>query len=77
MVMTQWARILKNDHVKVWAVAPGLLATSLGGDTDVLKKMGAKDPSIGGEVIRGVIEGKRDADTGRVVREYASPVQPW
>lgn len=77
MMMLNWARALKSDGVKVWSVAPGLLATSLGGDTEVLRKLGAKDPSIGGKVLRGVIEGRRDADVGKVVREYKTPVQPW
>lgn len=63
--------------VKVWALAPGLLATSLGGNTELLKKLGAVDPSIGGDVVRGVIEGKRDADVGKIVREYKTPIQPW
>lgn len=77
MVMLNWARSLKSDGVKVWSVAPGLLATSLGGDTEVLKRLGAKDPSIGGEVLRGVIEGKRDDDVGKAIREYKTPIQPW
>ena len=77
MMMIQWARMLKNDGVKVWSIAPGLLATNLGGDPELLKKMGAGDPSIGGTAIRGVIEGKRDEDAGKVVREYRSPIQAW
>ncbi|KAL4809799.1 hypothetical protein BDV18DRAFT_150318 [Aspergillus unguis] len=77
MLMVEWAKALKNDGVKVWAVAPGLLATSLGGNTELLKKLGAGDPSIGGVVIRKVVEGERDADAGQVVREYLSPIQPW
>jgi NAD(P)-dependent dehydrogenase (short-subunit alcohol dehydrogenase family) len=77
MMMLNWARSLKSDGVKVWSVAPGLLATSLGGNTEVLRKLGAKDPSVGGEVLRGVIEGRRDADVGKAIREYKTPVQPW
>jgi NAD(P)-dependent dehydrogenase (short-subunit alcohol dehydrogenase family) len=78
MQMVEWARVLKNDGVKVWSVAPGLLATGLGGDPALLKKIGAGDPRLGGESIRGVVEGKRDADAGRVVREYGdSKVQAW
>ncbi|TVY53624.1 Short-chain dehydrogenase/reductase tropE [Lachnellula cervina] len=77
MMMVEWAKTLKNDGVKVWAVAPGLLATSLGGDTELLRKLGAQEPSVGGDIIRGVIEGKRDADVGNVVREYLTPIQPW
>ena len=77
MLMIEWTRVLKNDGVKVWSIAPGLLATGLGGNPELLKKMGAGDASIGGTVLRGVVEGKRDADAGKVVREYDSPVQPW
>lgn len=77
MIMAEWTRILKNDGVKVWSIAPGMLATSLVQNPEHMKKMGAGDPSIGGEVIRGVVEGKRDADLGKVVREYDTPVQPW
>lgn len=31
MVMREWARILRDDGVRVWAVSPGFLATGLGG----------------------------------------------
>ncbi|PTB61645.1 NAD(P)-binding protein [Trichoderma citrinoviride] len=75
MMMREWARILKNDGVKVWAVSPGLLATGLGGDHELLKKLGAIHPRVGAEVVQGVIEGKRDADVGRVVKKDG--VQPW
>ena len=77
MMMLEWHRILQKDGVKVWSIAPGLLATGLGGNREFLKQIGAKDPSVGGTVIRNVVEGKRDAETGQVVREYDSPVQPW
>ncbi|CAG8908984.1 unnamed protein product [Penicillium egyptiacum] len=77
MLMVEWSKVLRNDGVKVWAVAPGLLATSLGGDTELLKRLGAQDPKVGGETIRRVVEGKREKDVGKVVREYVSPIQPW
>ncbi|CAI7662337.1 unnamed protein product [Penicillium glandicola] len=77
MMMVEWSKALKNDGVKVWAVAPGLLATSLGGNPELLKKLGAQDPKIGGGIIRRVVEGDRDEDSGKVVREYISPIQPW
>ncbi|KAB8261687.1 hypothetical protein BDV32DRAFT_148334 [Aspergillus pseudonomiae] len=77
MVMVEWAKALKNDGVKVWSVAPGLLATGLGGDVDLLKRLGAQDPSIGGDTIRRVVEGDRDGEAGNVVREYLTPIQPW
>jgi NAD(P)-dependent dehydrogenase (short-subunit alcohol dehydrogenase family) len=47
MMMREWARILKEDGVKVWCVSPGFLATGLGGDREMLKKMGAEDPVLG------------------------------
>ncbi|KAE8393748.1 hypothetical protein BDV23DRAFT_180197 [Aspergillus alliaceus] len=77
MVMVEWTKALRNDRVKVWAVAPGLLATSLGGDTALLKRLGAQNPSIGGDTIRRVVEGERDGEAGSVVREYITPIQPW
>lgn len=78
MLAVDYERSLRNDGVKVWAVAPGFLATGLGGDAERLKQMGAGDPRVGGDAILGVVEGKRDADVGKVVREYGdSNVQPW
>ncbi|KXT00007.1 hypothetical protein AC578_4857 [Pseudocercospora eumusae] len=77
MMMLEWTRMLKNDGVKVWALAPGLLATGLGDDVEVLKKLGAVEPSVGGNVVRSVVEGARDSDSGMAIREYKSPIQPW
>ncbi|KAE8141923.1 hypothetical protein BDV38DRAFT_268191 [Aspergillus pseudotamarii] len=77
MVMVEWAKALENDGVKVWSVAPGLLATGLGGNTELLKRLGAQDPRIGGDTIRRVVEGERDGEAGKVVREYLTPIQPW
>jgi len=40
MLMREWARILKEDGVKVWAISPGFLATGLGGiGAEQLKKV--------------------------------------
>lgn len=76
MMMRQWCRVLKNDNVKIWSISPGLLATNLGGvGAEVLRKMGAKDPSEGANFIRSVIEGKRDHDVGKSIR--ADETQPW
>lgn len=70
--------MLLKDGVRVWAVAPGFLATGLGGDPELLKRLGAGEPSLGGKALCGVVEGKRDGDVGRVVREYGDErVQPW
>lgn len=76
MLMREWVRTLKNDGVKVWAISPGFLATGIGGiGKETLLKMGARDPSVGGQFIRDVVQGKRDHDAGKVIRE--DMVQPW
>ncbi|KAI1472189.1 NAD(P)-binding protein [Daldinia caldariorum] len=76
MLMREWHRILKNDGVKVWAISPGFLATGLAGvGPEKLKQMGALDPSVGGQFVRDVLQGKRDEDAGKVVR--SSGIQPW
>ncbi|KAL4914412.1 hypothetical protein BDW62DRAFT_213516 [Aspergillus aurantiobrunneus] len=75
MMMREWERILKNDGVKVWAISPGLLATNLGGDPELLKKIGAADPAVAGPLFRGVLEGHRDGEVGKVVNKDG--VQPW
>ena len=76
MAMIQWDRVLKNDGVKVWCVSPGMLATGLGGDPEKLKAMGAIPPSVGANVVKDVVEGKRDADVGKVVKGEGV-VQPF
>jgi NAD(P)-dependent dehydrogenase (short-subunit alcohol dehydrogenase family) len=40
MLMREWAKILKNDGVKVFAISPGFLATGLAGvGAEQLKKV--------------------------------------
>ena len=76
MVMREWHRLLKNDGVLVWSISPGFLATGLGGvGAQKLKEVGALDPSVGGQFVREVVEGKRDEDAGKAIRKDA--VQPW
>ncbi|KAK9243113.1 hypothetical protein V1506DRAFT_545386 [Lipomyces tetrasporus] len=75
MMMREWTRILREDGVKVWCISPGFLATGLGGNQDMNKQMGGLDPSIGANFVRDVVEGARDQDTGKVVRQDG--VQPW
>ena len=67
MLMLDWNHKLKEDGVKVWSVGPGRLATDLGNMREKAKEMGCGHPSIGGEVIKSVVEGKRDADVGKIV----------
>lgn len=76
MMMLDWARQLEPDGVKVFGISPGFLATGLGGmGPDFMRKVGAGEPHLGGEFIRDVVEGKRDADAGQVV--HKDGVQPW
>ncbi|RMZ73390.1 Short-chain dehydrogenase [Pyrenophora seminiperda CCB06] len=76
MMMLYWKKTLEVDGVKTFSISPGFLATGLGGvGPDVLRKVGAGDPGLGGALIRDVLEGKRDGDAGVVVSQNG--VQPW
>lgn len=57
--------------------SPGFLATNLGGSAEQLKAMGAGDPALGGAFIKGIIEGERDADVGKVLSRYGTGIQAW
>ena len=67
MLMLDWNHKLKADGVKVWGVGPGFLATNLGGVPEMALEMGAEHPSIGGKLLRSVVEGERDDSVGKVV----------
>lgn len=76
MMMLDWVRQLEPDGVKVFGISPGFLATGLGGmGPEFMRKIGAGEPHLGGELIREVVEGKRDGDAGRVVNKDG--VQDW
>lgn len=75
MMMREWHRLLRNDGVKVWCLSPGYLATGLGGDKEINKKMGAGDAAVAGPFVRSVVEGSRDGDVGKVVT--VDGVQGW
>jgi len=76
MMMRNWERVLREDGVKVFCISPGFLATGLGGFSgELLSKMGAGQPSIGGEFMRDVIDGLRDEDQGKVIRK--DTIQKW
>jgi NAD(P)-dependent dehydrogenase (short-subunit alcohol dehydrogenase family) len=67
MLMLDYHWKLQKDSVKVWSVGPGFLTTDLGGMKELSKKMGTGHPSIGGDFLRTVVEGERDADVGKYV----------
>lgn len=75
MLMLDWNHKLKEDGVKVWCVGPGVLETNLGNMRELAKKMGAKHPSIGGKLIKSVVEGERDDSVGKIVVQAG--VMPW
>lgn len=77
MLMKEWHRLLGNDGVKVWAISPGFLATGLSNiGPEKLKQIGALPPHVGADFIRDVVEGKRDTDVGKVIRNKGE-IQPW
>ncbi|KFA66230.1 hypothetical protein S40285_05093 [Stachybotrys chlorohalonatus IBT 40285] len=76
MVMLSWHGMLQGDGVKIWAISPGFLVTGLMGKKEVMKNMGAGEPWLGGDIIKRVLEGERDADVGKVVGQDGR-VQPW
>lgn len=75
MVMLTWSCLLKEDGVKTWSITPGFLATGILGNEKMMKESGAGHPWVGGEFIRDVVEGVRDADAGRVI--HRTGVQEW
>lgn len=75
MLMLGWRYTLEPDGVKTFCIAPGFLATNLGGNRAKLQAMGAGDPALGGKFIKDVVDGARDGDSGLVVR--SGEVQPW
>ncbi|KFY25886.1 hypothetical protein V491_01560 [Pseudogymnoascus sp. VKM F-3775] len=67
MLMLDYHYKLQKDGVKVWCIGPGFLATDLGDAKEMVAAQGAGHPSIGGRLVRSVVEGERDADTGKYV----------
>lgn len=67
MLMLDWNHKLKADGVKVCCVGPGMLATNLGNAREMALAMGAKHPSIGGQLLRTVVEGERDDSMGKII----------
>ena len=68
MLMLDWNHKLQADGVKVWSVGPGMLKTGLGNmPEEMIDKMPVGHPSIGGKLLRSVVEGERDADVGKIV----------
>ncbi|KND93707.1 putative oxidoreductase [Tolypocladium ophioglossoides CBS 100239] len=82
MIATEWARVLRNDGVKVFNVSPGFLHTGLStdrptGEAKDTKAMGAVDPAIGAGFCVDVVEGKRDDQAWPPKVMRMNMVQPW
>ena len=75
MLMLDWNHKLKADGVRVWCVGPGFLATDLGNMKQEVEKMGGGHPSVGGRLLRSVVEGERDGDVGKIVGKDG--IVPW
>lgn len=79
MMMLEWARMFKQDGVRVFGVDPGRLVTNLGRrkpDPELAQKMGLRDPSEGADLLLQIVEGKKDAEAGKVIDENGG-VMPW
>ncbi|KAI0389436.1 hypothetical protein F5Y17DRAFT_469680 [Xylariaceae sp. FL0594] len=76
MMMLDWDHKLKEDGVKVFSVSPGFCATHLGGlPPEAMAAMGAAPAREGAERLIAVVEGKRDADSGKVLDKEG--FLPW
>ncbi|KAF2196070.1 NAD(P)-binding protein [Delitschia confertaspora ATCC 74209] len=76
MLMLHWRKLVQRDGVKVWGVSPGFLATALGGNAKFLKDAGGEDAAVGGRFVRGIVEGERDKDEGKIVKRDGT-IQEW
>ena len=67
MTACTWARWLDADGIKVFIVAPGLLATNLGEGNERLRQLGAAEPSVGADFVKSFVDGEKDDLAGRMV----------
>lgn len=77
MIMIDDHRRLGKQGVKVFSVCPGLVRSNLRGTEEEQISAGgiAVDATVSGELILSVIEGKRDAEAGQVIKKDG--VWPW
>lgn len=73
MIMVEYNK-REGQDIKIWGGDPGWLATDLA-NKEVMEKLGAPHPSVGGNEIARCIKGERDEDVGKVVGKYG--VQKW
>ena len=75
MLMVQYHLGLKDEGFVVHGADPGLCATNLSGNPELLKARGADTAEAGGEMIAAVVKGERDGQPGRVHGSYG--VREW
>ncbi|KAK8137976.1 hypothetical protein PG984_001356 [Apiospora sp. TS-2023a] len=66
-----------KTNVKVFAMCPGFVVSNLRGPSEAARNPGgmAGDPREAGELVLSIVQGRRDADEGRVVRSEGT--WPW
>lgn len=71
MWVVEETKELGKQGVKSFAVCPGFVVSNLRGTTEEQRSGwgNAGDPRVSGETIRSIIEGKRDADVGKLVHK--------
>ena len=77
MLTVKYTKILGEKGVMVFVVCPGLVRSYLRGHSEEEVSSGGRagDPAVSGQLILDVIEGKRDADVGRLI--HKDGVYPW
>lgn len=77
MVMVMDSRANKEKGVKVFGMCPGFVVSNLRGTSDEARtgRGHAGDPEVAGQLLLDIIQGKRDADEGKVV--HKDGVHPW
>jgi NAD(P)-dependent dehydrogenase (short-subunit alcohol dehydrogenase family) len=71
MLTVKYTKILGEKGVKIFVVCPGLVRSYLRGHSEEEVSSGGRagDPTVSGQLILDVIEGKRDADVGRLIHK--------
>lgn len=71
------AREYGPKGIKVFAMSPGFVRSNLRGPSEEARSGWGKagDPDVSGEIVLGILQGKRDADVGCLV--HKDGVHPW
>ncbi|KAF2096614.1 short chain dehydrogenase/reductase [Rhizodiscina lignyota] len=77
MIMILEHKDTYDTQLKVFAVCPGFVVSNLRGTSEEARTGGGKagDPMVSGQTILSIVEGKRDADVGKLV--HKDGVYPW